>query len=149
MILHNLLFASLLVVVTFLVHFIGLVVLSAMLRRRGIHPVNLSTIAGQGASILTIVLALFALHSIEIWIYALAYVGIDAFASMEAALYYSISSFTTVGFGDLQPEGHWRLLGAAEAMNGFLLIGWSTAFLVSVSARVRAFEASIERLDDD
>jgi vacuolar-type H+-ATPase subunit F/Vma7 len=40
------------------------------------------------------------------------------------------------------------LLGAAESVIGFLLLGWSTAFLVSVSARVRTFEAHIEQLED-
>jgi hypothetical protein len=42
------------------------------------------------------------------------------------------------------------MLSAAESANGFLLIGWSTAFLVSVSARVRAFQAEIfEAIDPD
>ena len=39
------------------------------------------------------------------------------------------------------------MLSAAESANGFLLIGWSTAFLVAVTGRLRVFEADIERLD--
>ena len=37
-------------------------------------------------------------------------------------------------------EGRWRILGALESFNGFLLIGWSTAFMVSVISRIRTME---------
>jgi voltage-gated potassium channel Kch len=67
---------------------------------------------------------------------------------IETAVYFSTSTFTTVGFGDVILSHKWRMLGVAESMNGFLLISWSTAFLVSLTARVRAFEAKIEGRDD-
>jgi len=149
MLFWNLIISGVMVLVTFGLHFAGLVGLSAFMKRRGSHPANLTTLAGQGASIIFIVLALFALHSIEIWLYAGVYLGIGAFDAIEPALYFSTSTFTTVGFGDLFLEPDWRMLAAAESMNGFLLIGWSTAFLVSVTSRVRLFEADVERLNDD
>ena len=49
---------------------------------------------------------------------------------------------------DLVLAENWRMLAAAESANGFLLIGWSTAFLVAVTARVRIFEAEIGQSDD-
>lgn len=145
----NMFVATIMIVMTFLIHFVGLVGLSAMLRRRGVHPVNLTTTLGQGAAIMTIVFSLFALHAIEIWLYTFAYLALGAFGDIETAVYYSIASFTTVGFGDTVPDEQWRILGATEAAGGFLLIGWSTAFLVAVSARVRAFEARIEEKLED
>lgn len=148
MLLLNLLVASVMVAVTFSIHFAGLVGLTAILRRQGVHPTNLTSVLGQGASILTIVFGLFALHSIEIWIYAFAYLALGEFRLMEPALYFSTVAFSTVGFGDIILSDDWRMLGAAESMNGFLLIGWSTAFLVSLTARVRAFEAGIEKIDE-
>ena len=150
MLLTNLIYAAILALVTSTVHFAGLVGLSAFMRQRGVHPVNLSSLIGQGASILLVVMALVMLHSVEIWIYALAYIELGEFGgSMEEALYFSTTSFTTAGIGDVLLSPKWRMLGAAETANGFLLIGWSTAFLVSLTARVRAFEADIERLDDE
>lgn len=141
--------AALLAIATSLVHFLGLVSLSALMRRRGVHPVNLTTLIGQGASILMIVLSLMLLHAVEIWIYAIVYIALGEFGgSMETALYFSTTAFTTAGIGDVLLSEKWRMLGAAETANGFLLIGWSTAFLVSLTSRVRAFEADIERLDD-
>lgn len=141
--------AAALAVMTSLIHFVGLVALSAFMRHRRVHPTNLTTLLGQGASILFVVFALMVLHAVEIWIYALTYLALGEFGgSIEAALYFSTTAFTTAGIGDVLLSSDWRMLGAAETANGFLLIGWSTAFLVSLSARVRAFQADIERLDD-
>ncbi|MCA8899775.1 MAG: two pore domain potassium channel family protein [Hyphomonas sp.] len=144
----NLLVASILVVATFSIHFGGLVGLTALTRQRGMHPGQRVSVIGQGASILGMVVGLFALHSIEIWVYALAYMLLGEFNRLETALYFATSTFTTVGFGDVILSDKWRMLSAAESMNGFLLIGWSTAFLVTLTARVRAFEEVIEHLDD-
>lgn len=144
----NFFLASGLVVATFGLHFIGLVFLSRSMRRLGLHPDSVTSLIGQGFAILSFVVALFVLHSVEIWMYALAYLSIGALSGLEPALYYSTSAFTTVGFGDVELTRDWRMLGAVESMNGFLLIGWSTAFLVSVSARVRVFEADAEQFDD-
>lgn len=149
MLIMNLAVASVLVVLTFGVHFWGLVGLTAIMRKRRAHPVNLTTIAGQGMSIMFVVIGLFALHSAQIWIYALVYLMLGEFQGLEPSLYFSTAAFTTAGFGDIVLTEEWRMLSAAESANGFLLIGWSTAFLVSVTAKVRAFEAGIERLDDE
>jgi hypothetical protein len=73
---------------------------------------------------------------------------IGQFDTLEPALYFATSTFTTVGFGEIVLTPEWRMLSAAESANGFLLIGWSTAFLVSISARVRMFEAEVDRGDD-
>ena len=146
----QLLLAAGLALLTSTVHFAGLVGLSAFLRRRGVHPVNRATLIGQGFSILIVVMSLMVLHFVEIWIYALTYLAVGEFDGyLETALYYSTTAFTTAGLGDVLLSVEWRMLGAAETANGFLLIGWSTAFLVSLSARVRAFEADIERRDPD
>ncbi len=148
MLLLNLVAAALLVAVTFTTHFVGLLGLSAFLNHWQTRPTRLPAIAGQGASLLLIVFALFALHSVQIWIYAGFYLLIGEFGALEPALYFSTVSFTTVGFGDLTLSRDWRMLSAAEAANGFFLISWSGAFLVGVTARLRLLEAQIEQLDD-
>ena len=111
MLMLNLIVAGVMVVLTFTIHFIGLVGLSAFLRQRGVHPVNLKSVFGQGVSILFVVISLFALHSIQIWAYAFAYLALGQFEGIEPALYFSTSAFTTVGFGRYRrPRGwpHWR-----------------------------------------
>jgi ion channel len=147
--LANLSLAGLLVLITCSVQFAGLVGLSWVLRRRFMRqPDELVGVVSQGLSILFIVLGLFLLHAVQIWIYAVAFLLLGQLGSVEAALYFSASTFTTVGYGDVLLNPDWRMLAAAESANGFLLLGWSTAFLVSVTSRVRLFEAEVERLSD-
>lgn len=77
-----------------------------------------------------IALALFALHVLEVLLYAVFFQLLGAFANLEEALFYSTASYATIGYdADLIPV-QWRLLVASEALVGFLLLGWSTAFLV-------------------
>ena len=144
----NLLVASFMVAVTFSIHFAGLVGLTAVLRHLGAVRGLEESVIRQGVSILLVVFGLFALHSVQIWLYAFVYMALSEFSSLETALYFSTTCFTTVGFGDVVVSNEWRMLSAAEGANGFLLIGWSTAFLVSLTGRLRMFEASIEKLDD-
>lgn len=60
--------------------------------------------------------------------------AVSALPDFESALYFSATSFTTLGYGDVVLDPKWRLFGAIERANGLLLFGWSTAF------RMRALE---------
>jgi hypothetical protein len=74
---------------------------------------------------------LFVLTS-SVWSWAVLYLGLGLFGSLEQALYFSITSFTTLGFGDVVLEPGWRLLAGMTATHGLLLFGLATAFLVEV-----------------
>lgn len=81
-------------------------------------------------------LLLLLLHTIEIGIFAFFYLAIGAMQNLEEALYYSASAYATLGrTAEFFPRD-WRLIGALEALIGFLLIGWSTAFIVSKATRL-------------
>jgi hypothetical protein len=67
-----------------------------------------------------------------VWGWAVLYVGLGLFDSFEPALYFSVISFTTVGFGDGVLEPGWRLLAGMTATHGLLNFGLFTAFLVEV-----------------
>lgn len=77
---------------------------------------------------------------IEMWIWALFYLGIGVMPDVESALYFSTSAFTTVGFGDLYLDKEWRMISAIESVNGFLLFGWATAFIWEVVMHIYAKE---------
>ena len=85
---------------------------------------------------LLLVLALFALHGAEIWLYAALYVALGAVGNLETAVYFSTIAYGGIGFTDAYIAQGWRLLGAIEGVNGALLIGWSVAFFVTVVARL-------------
>lgn len=82
-------------------------------------------------------MSIFALHIFEIWVFAAFYMLVGAIEGLGAALYYSASAYATLGRpADSFPES-WRLIVALEALVGFVLIGWSTAFIVTTMNRLR------------
>jgi hypothetical protein len=52
--------------------------------------------------------------------------------------YFAFVNYTTLGYGDILPVERWRLLGPITALNGVLLIGWSTAVIFEVLRRALA-----------
>lgn len=80
------------------------------------------------------VIGVFLTHVFQIWLWAVLYIYLEpeAIKDFETALYFSTSSFTTVGFGDVYLDKEWRLLSSFEAANGFILFGWSTAFIFEI-----------------
>jgi hypothetical protein len=90
---------------------------------------------GRTVAMVATVQGLFLIHAVEIWTWALVYLALGLFQSFEGALYFSTSTFATIGYGDVVLADEWRLLGALEGVNGFLLIGWSTAYLIAASTR--------------
>jgi hypothetical protein len=87
--------------------------------------------------IVVIALALFVVHLTEIALFAALYTAVGAADDFGDGLYFSASAYTTAGGGMDRLGEHWRLLGATEALAGFLLIGWSTAYLVQKLRRLR------------
>ncbi len=91
----------------------------------------------------TIVLGVFGAlvaHTIEVWIFATAYylkLKSGYFGSMSGnfdgswidCVYFSFTSFTTLGFGDIVPLGDIRFLVGIESLTGLVLITWSASFL--------------------
>jgi hypothetical protein len=90
-----------------------------------------------------VVMAFAALVEAGVW--AGFYLWMGALASFEEALYFSLVSFTTLGYGDVTLVTGWRLLAAFEAANGIILFGWTTALIVAVAQRLFAREGEDER----
>ena len=78
-----------------------------------------------------IVLLMFFASIIEAVIWAISYLALDAVQTVEEALYFSIVTFTTLGFGDIILNESWRLLASLEAANGIIIFGWSTAIVMA------------------
>ncbi len=86
-----------------------------------------------------IITGVFLAHTLEVWLYAIAYyvlaewmglggVGGDFSESFRSYLYFSTVSYTSLGLGDLYPIGTLRLVTGIEALNGLLLIAWSGTY---------------------
>ena len=79
-------------------------------------------------------------HSIEIWLFAMMYYLLPWFenlgsltgdfnGSLMDSAYFSYTTYTTLGFGDIQPHGAIRLFVGLESLTGLLLITWTASFL--------------------
>ena len=79
---------------------------------------------------------LLVLHLLEMGIWAATFRAVGVLPDFESSLYYSLESYTTVGYGDLVPEASWRLVGPIEAAVGILMFGWSTGFIVAALQRI-------------
>ena len=86
----------------------------------------------------TTVLGVFLTHVVQIWLWAILFLYLEPhiLPNLESALYFSTSAFTTVGFGDVFLDEKWRLLSSFESANGFILFGWSTAFIFEIISKL-------------
>jgi hypothetical protein len=82
-------------------------------------------------------LMVLATMTIEVWLWALVLIVTGAVAGLEPAVYFALVCFTTLGFGDITLPQEWRLLSALIGANGFLMFGWSTAFMVELIRKSR------------
>lgn len=76
------------------------------------------------------VLFVVVVHGIGAWIWAWAYCKLSEFDDLPTALYFSVVSSTTLGYGDFTLSKRWRLLASFQAMGGLILFAASTAFLI-------------------
>ena len=71
----------------------------------------------------------------EALIWALLYLRhpeITRFADLDTAFYFSMVTFTSVGYGDVVPSGDWRILASLQRANGVIVFGWATALIFYV-----------------
>jgi MFS superfamily sulfate permease-like transporter len=128
-----------LIVLTVVIHVIGLGLINqrvdgattgAIVRR---HP----TIAFVLVMGVTTLLAT-VMHGMEAGIWAAAYRLLHAMRDNKSAMLYSLNAMTSYGHENLALEGHWKLMGAIEALNGWLLFGLTTAFLFGMIEKIRS-----------
>jgi hypothetical protein len=131
---------TILAILTVVVHAAGLLLLSKLLRleaaeerEQGLNPISI-----RGATItIGIVLGLFVLHGFEIWMYAATFLMLGAIADFSTSLYFSTITYAAIGYDASPLDPRWRMLAGIEGINGLILLGWSTAFFVTVMGRIR------------
>ena len=72
-------------------------------------------------------------HTIQVWLWAVAFVWGGALPTLSDAVYFSIVTYTTLGYGDITIGPESRIFGAMSAVTGLLNFGLSTAFLVETA----------------
>ena len=83
--------------------------------------------------------------SATVWIWALWFLWSGALGDLETAVYFSLVSFTTLGFGDIVLTRPHRLLSGMLAANGLVLFGLTTAVLIDL---IRSLHTGSSRMGE-
>lgn len=79
-------------------------------------------------------------HALEVWCFALAYylmASTNGWGTLSGnfdgtfmdCVYFSFTTYTTIGFGDIIPSGDLKYLTGLEALTGLVMITWTASFL--------------------
>jgi len=123
--------AVLLVLLTLGLQCAGVAALITWLRSVAARDLHDLRMFHSAALVMQTTAAVIVLHGIVILLWASCYRGL-CFPSWESAFYFSASSYTTVGYGDVILPLKWRLLGPLESMVGMLMSGISVGLLFAV-----------------
>ena len=74
-------------------------------------------------------------HFAEVAVWAYVYEWVGAVPPGTDLVYFAFGNYTTLGYGDVVPVPSWHLLGPMTALNGVMLIGWSTALVYDLLQR--------------
>jgi voltage-gated potassium channel Kch len=99
--------------------------------------------------LITTAFLLLLMNYLQAFLWALLYYslpGITVLKTLEESVYFSLVTFTTLGYGDITIGTDHRMLSGVEAINGVLLIGWSTALMFSAMQEIwkRRFKNEIK-----
>jgi hypothetical protein len=121
-----------LTIVTVLVHGVGTMASTGRLARLWAGRKGPPGRLGTELLMAQVVTTLLLVHLAEAVVWALFFVAVGGLPDLETAVYFSLASYATVGYGDVVLPEPWRLLGPIEGTVGVLMLGWSTGILVAV-----------------
>jgi len=131
----NMVIAALLMVINTAIHAAGMLVVVRVILSKStqasnrIQRMHLFSVGG-------VVLLMFLVSVIEVLVWSVAYLWTGAIEGLEKATYFSMVTFTTLGYGEIVLDAQWRLLASFEAANGIIMFGWTTAIVLAVVQRV-------------
>ena len=129
-----------LIALTVVIHVFGLGLIKRLRERLMPHIRRLrasSPLARMSLGLTT--LSITVLHGLEGSLWAVAFRALGALPDMRTAVLYSLNAMTSYGHVNLELAHRWQLMGAMEALNGWILFGMSTAFLFTLIQEVWSF----------
>ena len=130
---QQLLIGFALVALTVLIHASALSWL--LWRSRKLTSVRASLLQDWLVFVRMAVTCIFA-HLVEILVWALYYFWEGSFHSLDLAAYFSAVTYATIGYGDVVPPHHMRLLASMEGLTGILMCAWSGGFFFAIVMQV-------------
>lgn len=113
------------------IHYEALQLCNAMLPRLRFLNKRANVLAAVGAAMVS--------HFLQIGLFATAFDFLQDYADFghiggnfkntaSSFLYFSIETYTSLGFGDVFPLGHIRMIAGIEALTGLVMISWTASF---------------------
>jgi len=124
----ELILAGVIVAVCVMIHVSGLMMLAEQLAKR-VRTERVNSLVTDIGSMIVVFGIIVLLHAAETAVWAVFSQTWQLFPNFETSLYFSLTTYTAIGFGDVVLPEKWRLLGGVEGISGLLLCGLSTAFL--------------------
>src|SRR5215510_8646344 len=124
--------AAMIVAACLLLHVAALLLMAEWLLQRREYLKRSRAMTRYALLMILLFSGIMILHIIETSFWAAFYHSRALFTNFETCLYFSLTSYTTIGYGDVLLPQRWRLLGAIEGITGVLLCGISTAFFFAV-----------------
>lgn len=132
----QILFGSIILILCSFIHILLLVAAIRTLRWEEIRTHHKHSLMASLRKVVIAFAFVLLAHTIQVWVWALSFVGLGTLSDMEDAIYFVLVTYTTVGYGDLTIGEGARIFGAMAAVTGLLNFGLSTAFLVGIFERV-------------
>jgi voltage-gated potassium channel len=123
--------AVLLVVLTLCLQCAGIAPLISWLRTVASDDLQKLRMSHSAALVMRATIAIIILQGTIILLWACCYRWL-CFRSWNSAFYFSATSYSTVGYGDIFLPLKWRLLGPLESMMGVLMCGISVSLLFAL-----------------
>lgn len=129
-------YAAGLIAATILVHAVMIIIARTLFFRRP-EKDGPFTVISDTVRLVVIAVWMMLAHGVAIamWAWLYQYTGMNP--AFEEALYFALTTYTTLGFGDIVPPQDWRLLTGLSSANGLLQFGLSAAVLVDATERLR------------
>jgi voltage-gated potassium channel len=127
--------AAVLVALTLLLQSAGMAALIHWVRAHIERGVSRFGPIRSGVLMVRLTSLIIVLHLLQILLWA-GFYRWHCFSSWESAFYFSATSYSTVGYGDLLLPPMWRSLGPVESVTGVLMCGLSAAFLFAIVTRL-------------
>lgn len=142
---NQLVLGGLLITVTIVLQVLFITCAIHFLKRAGSWLVRPPLAVKTIVSLIAVVLWLVFGIGVSTWAWAGVFFLLNAFESIEPAIYFSIVTFTTLGYGDITLDDNWRILASLTAVNGLIIFGLNTAFLVEFIRRLNHSQESTNK----
>lgn len=123
-----------------LIHALFMMVANKILEARlervgsGRHPILRTVLIWQ------LIMWMFLGICIEAALWAAVYLAdphITVLPNVQTAFYFSMVTYTSLGYGDIVLTGNMRVLSAVEAATGLIIFGWTTALIFYYIQRIQ------------